>query len=314
MIGADLVSKVCVFGSFVVDLMARTPHLPEPGETVRGSMFRMGAGGKGFNQAVAAHKAGADVTVITKLGRDSFANVALDTMKELEMDDSRVMYSDDIPTGIALITVDENTSQNEIVVVPGALNNISHEEVDAFRDVLSESEYVLLQLEIDLDADLYAAGIAHDLGCKVILNSAPFAPISDEFYSYCWMVTPNEVEAEELSGIRVTDTDSAEKAARFFHSKGVEAVCITLGDRGVYLSYDGTAKMIPAFKVEAIDSTGAGDAFSGGLLAGLSEGMDLERAVQFGQAVAALSVQKLGTTPSMPTRAEVNDFLSKNGI
>ena len=180
-------SKACVFGSFVVDLMARTPHLPAPGETVRGSMFRMGAGGKGFNQAVAAHKAGADVTVITKLGRDSFADVALSTMKELGMDESRVMFSDEDPTGIALITVDESTGQNEIVVVPGALNRISHEEVDAFSDVLKDSEYVLLQLEIDLDADLYAAKLAHDFGCRVILNSAPYAPVSDEFYSYCWM-------------------------------------------------------------------------------------------------------------------------------
>lgn len=305
-------SKACVFGSFVVDLMARTPHLPAPGETVRGSMFRMGAGGKGFNQAVAAHKAGADVTVITKLGRDSFADVALSTMKELGMDESRVMFSDEDPTGIALITVDESTGQNEIVVVPGALNRISHEEVDAFSDVLKDSEYVLLQLEIDLDADLYAAKLAHDFGCRVILNSAPYAPVSDEFYSYCWMVTPNEVEAEELSGIKVTDEASAKKAADFFHAKGVEAVLITLGGNGVYLSYMDREELIPAFKVDAIDTTGAGDAFSGGLLAGLSEGKTVEESVRFGQAVAALSVQKLGTTPSMPCRDAVDAFLKEH--
>ena len=305
-------SKACVFGSFVVDLMARTPHLPAPGETVRGSMFRMGAGGKGFNQAVAAHKAGADVTVITKLGRDSFADVALSTMKELGMDESRVMFSDEDPTGIALITVDEGTGQNEIVVVPGALNRISYEEVDAFSDVLKASEYVLLQLEIDLDADLYAAKLAHDFGCRVILNSAPYAPVSDEFYSYCWMVTPNEVEAEELSGIKVTDEASAKKAADFFHAKGVDAVLITLGGNGVYLSYMDREELIPAFKVDAIDTTGAGDAFSGGLLAGLSEGKTVEESVRFGQAVAALSVQKLGTTPSMPWRDAVDAFLKEH--
>lgn len=304
--------KVAVFGSFVVDLMARTPHLPEPGETVRGSMFRMGAGGKGFNQAVAAHKAGADVTVITKLGKDAFADIALSTMKQLGMDDSRVLFSESDPTGVALITVDEVTGQNEIVVVPGALNNIPEEEVLSFTDVIRESQYLLLQLEIDLKADLFAAKLAKDVGCKVILNSAPFAPISNEFYSYCYMVTPNEVEAEELSGIKVIDDLSAKSAADFFHSKGVQVVILTLGNKGVFLSDGSVQKTIPAFSVNVLDTTGAGDAFSGGLLAGLAEGKDLEEAIRFGQATAALSVQRLGTTPAMPWRKEINAFLNEN--
>jgi len=302
--------KVTVFGSFVVDLMARTPHLPAPGETVRGTMFRMGAGGKGFNQAVAAHKAGADVTVVTKLGRDSFADIALKTMKELGMDDSHLLFSDADPTGAALITVDEKTGQNEIVVVPGALNSISYEEVLSFRSQIAESEYLLLQLEIDLNADLFAARTAHDLGCKVILNSAPYAPVSDAFFQCCYMVTPNEVEAEELTGIAVKDELSAAKAADYFHAKGVEVVVITLGDRGVFVSAEGKKTLIPAFHVDAVDTTGAGDAFSGGLLAGLSEGMDLWEAVRFGQATAALSVQKLGTTPAMPWREDIDRFLA----
>ena len=302
--------KVTVFGSFVVDLMARTPHLPAPGETVRGTMFRMGAGGKGFNQAVAAHKAGADVTVVTKLGRDSFADIALKTMKELGMDDSHLLFSDADPTGIALITVDEKTGQNEIVVVPGALNSISDEEVLSFKTQIAESEYLLLQLEIDLNADLFAARAAHDLGCKVILNSAPYAPVSDAFFRCCYMVTPNEVEAEELTGIAVKDEASAAKAADYFHAKGVKVVVITLGDRGVFVSAEGRKTLIPAFHVDAVDTTGAGDAFSGGLLAGLSEGMALWEAVRFGQATAALSVQKLGTTPAMPWREDIDRFLA----
>ena len=302
--------KVTVFGSFVVDLMARTPHLPAPGETVRGTMFRMGAGGKGFNQAVAAHKAGAEVAVVTKLGRDSFADIALKTMEELGMDDSHLLFSDADPTGAALITVDEKTGQNEIVVVPGALNSISDEEVLSFKAQIAESEYLLLQLEIDLDADLFAARTAHDLGCKVILNSAPYAPVSDAFFQCCYMVTPNEVEAEELTGIAVKDEPSAAKAADYFHAKGVEVVVITLGDRGVFVSAEGKKTLIPAFHVDAVDTTGAGDAFSGGLLAGLSEGMDLWEAVRFGQATAALSVQKLGTTPAMPWREDIDRFLA----
>ena len=304
--------KSVVFGSFVVDLMARTPHLPAPGETVRGSMFRMGAGGKGFNQAVAAHKAGADVSIVTKLGKDAFADIALSTMNELGMDSSMVLFTDTDPTGAALITVDEVTGQNEIVVVPGALNSISKEEVLSFEDLIRKSDYMLLQLEIDLEADLFAAKLAKKHGCKVILNSAPYAPISDEFYSCCYMVTPNEVEAEELSGIKISDENSAEIAAEFFHNKGVEVVLITLGDRGVYLSCAENHKLIPAFNVEAIDTTGAGDAFNGGLLAGLCEGKKLEEAVRFGQALAALSVQKLGTTPSMPWRDEIEEFLKNN--
>ena len=161
-------SKVAVFGSFVVDLMARSPHLPVPGETVKGSMFKMGPGGKGFNQCVAAHKAGADVIMMTKLGRDSFANVALDTMTELGMDKDHIFFSDDKETGIALILVDENTSQNEIIIVPGACNTITKEEIESIESVIKESEYVLLQLEVNQDANEMVVDMANRYGCKEI--------------------------------------------------------------------------------------------------------------------------------------------------
>ena len=183
-------SKVVVFGSFVVDLMARSPHLPVPGETVKGSMFKMGPGGKGFNQCVAAHKAGADVVMVTKLGRDSFADVALNAMDELGMDKDSLYYSDDVETGIALILVDENTSQNEIIIVPGACNTITAEEVSRIETLIKDSEYVLLQLEVNQDANEMVVDMANRYGCKVIVNTAPYAKISDEFLSKTYHCCP----------------------------------------------------------------------------------------------------------------------------
>lgn len=303
--------KVAVFGSFVVDLMARSPHLPVPGETVKGSMFRMGPGGKGFNQCVAAHKAGADVVMMTKVGTDSFANVMLDTMKDLGMPRDRIFISKDAETGIALILVDENTSQNEIVIVPGACNTITQEEVAGVEDVIKESDYVLLQLEVNQDANERVVNLANKYGCKVIMNTAPYAPMTDEFLSKCYMVTPNEVEAEEITGIAVDDLESAKKAAVWFREKGVTDVVITLGSRGVFVSSKGKDVIVPAYKVEAVDTTGAGDAFNGGLLAALSEGKELWDAVKFANALAAISVQRLGTTPAMPTREEIDAFLEE---
>jgi len=301
--------KILVFGSFVVDLMARTPHLPVPGETVKGSMFKMGAGGKGFNQCVAAHKAGADVTMVTKLGQDAFAEVALGTMRELGMDMSRILYSETEPTGSALIMVDETTSQNEIVVVLGSCNTITDQEVDSLRDILLECDYVLTQLETNVSAIERLVQLANETNTKVILNTAPVQPVSDEVLSNVELITPNEVEAEILSGIIIDSKANADKAADWFFEKGVKNVLITLGGRGVYIATDEKRGIIPAYKVNAVDTTGAGDAFNGGLIAALAEGKDLWEAAAFANALAALSVQKLGTTPSMPTREEIDFFL-----
>lgn len=303
--------KVAVFGSFVVDLMARSPHLPVPGETVKGSMFKMGPGGKGFNQCVAAHKAGADVVMMTKVGTDTFANVMLDTMTELNMSKDNIFITKETETGIALILVDENSSKNEIIIVPGACNTITAEEVASVENVIKECEYVLLQLEVNQDANEMIVDWQINM-CKVIMNTAPYAPMTDEFLSKCYMVTPNEVEAEEITGVEVKDLDSAKQAAAYFREKGVTDVVITLGSRGVFVSSKGKEIIVPAYKVDAIDTTGAGDAFNGGLLAALSEGKELWEAVRFANGLAALSVQRLGTTPAMPTREEIDKFLAEH--
>lgn len=304
--------KVTVFGSFVVDLMGRTPHLPVPGETVKGSMFKMGPGGKGFNQGVAAHKAGADVTMVTKLGKDSFANVALDAMKELNMKQEHVFVTEEAETGCALILVDENTSQNEIVVLLGACNTITDEEVDSLTDVLKDSEYLLTQLETNVSAVDRVIDIAYKNNVKVILNTAPVQPIEDEILKKIYLITPNEVEAEILTGIPVDSKENADKAADWFFEKGVENVLITLGGRGVYIATKEKREIIPAYHVEAIDTTGAGDAFNGGLVAALAEGKDLWEAAGFANALAAVAVQRLGTTPAMPAREEIEQFIKEN--
>ena len=204
--------------------MARTPHLPAPAETVKGSFFKQGAGGKGFNQGVAAHKAGGDVAMITKLGRDSMANVALDVMTELNMPKDFLFYNDDVATGIALIMVDENSSQNEIVIVPGACGTITAEDIKSVEQRICDSAYILLQLEVNQDANEAVAKLAKEHGVRVILNTAPYQPVTDEFLKGCWLVTPNEVEAEEMTGVAVTDLESANRAAKVFFEKGVENV------------------------------------------------------------------------------------------
>lgn len=305
--------KITVFGSFVVDLMARTPHLPVPGETVRGSLFKQGAGGKGFNQGVAAHKAGGNVAMVTKLGCDSLANVALDVMDAVGMPKDYLFYSDEVATGIALIMVDETTSQNEIVIVPGACATVTPSDIAKVEARIKESAYLLLQLEVNQDANEQVAALAKANGVKVIINTAPYQPVSDEFLHGAWLVTPNEVEAEELTGIPVTDLESADRAAAALFARGVQNVLITLGSRGVYINTEGHSEIVPAYTVKAIDTTGAGDAFNGGLLTALSEGKNLHEAAVFANAVAALSVQRLGTTPAMPTRAEIDAFLAQHG-
>lgn len=304
--------RITVFGSFAADLMGRTPHLPVPGETVKGSVFQMGAGGKGFNQAVAAKKVGADVVMVTKIADDPFGKLAIDTMRTLSMDTSHILYSDNSGTGVALIMVDENTSQNEIVVVPGACGEITQQEVEACAPLIRESSYLLVQFEINQDALLSAMRIAHEAGVKIILNPAPCQNVTDEILAMADLVTPNETEAEGLTGIFVDSEESAAQAANLIHQKGVNQVIITMGSRGVFISSDGKQLLLPPFRVEAVDTTGAGDAFNGGLVAGMAEGMDIWQAARFASAVAAVSVTRYGTSQAMPTREEAETLLTQD--
>lgn len=304
--------KVTVFGSFVVDLMARTPHLPAPAETVKGSFFKQGAGGKGFNQGIAAHKAGGNVVMVTKIGTDSMGKVATDAMDDVGLSKDHLFYNPEVATGIALILVDENTSQNEIVIVPGACATITDEDIAKVAEEIKSSQYLLVQLEVNQDANEKVVKMAKEAGVRVIINTAPYQPMTDDFLNGAYLVTPNEVEAEEVTGVAVCDLESADRAAEVFFAKGVQNVLITLGSRGVYINSEGHSQIVPAYRVNAVDTTGAGDAFNGGLLTALSEGKTLAEAARFAQALAALSVQRMGTTPAMPTRAEIDAFLAEH--
>lgn len=304
--------KITVFGSYVTDLMARTPHLPLPGETVKGSAFHMGAGGKGFNQAVAAKKVDADVVMVSKIAHDPFGQLAIDMMDEMSMDTSHMIFSDTSDTGIALIMVDEHSSQNKILVVPGACGEITPEEVERCAPLIRESAYLLVQFEVNMDALERAMEIAHEAGVKIVLNPAPYQSVSDRLLSLTQMVTPNETEAEGLTGVHIDTQEDAEKAASVLHQKGIADVIITLGGRGVFVSSGGESRIIPPFHVNALDTTGAGDAFNGGLVAALAEGMDIWQAARFASAVAGISVTRLGTSQAMPNRTEVEELLAHN--
>ncbi|WRS26309.1 ribokinase [Oscillospiraceae bacterium MB08-C2-2] len=298
--------KAVVFGSYVVDLMSRAPHLPVPGETVRGSLFKMGPGGKGFNQGVAAHRAGADVTMITKVGKDAFGQMALDTMQNFGMSTEHILVHPTEPTGTALILVDEQTSQNSILVVAGSCGDITSDDIQKLTPVLAGCNFLLTQLETNLDAVEKAVEIAFQSGAKVILNTAPVQPVSAQLLSRVYLITPNEVEAQILTGIEIADEASAEKAAQCFFEQGVENVIITLGSRGAYVDTKDRRGILPVPKVKVLDTTGAGDAFNGGLLTALTEGKDIWEAAEFANRLAALSIQRMGTSVAMPTRAEID--------
>lgn len=304
--------KITVLGSFVVDLMIRTPHLPVRGETVFGGPFKLGPGGKGSNQGVAAYKAGADVTMVTKLGRDDFAQVAIKSFESIGMSTDYIYYDEQRETGVALILVETSTGENEIVVSTGACNNITDEEVESIREEIKKSKVLLTQLETNLSAVYKAIDIANEYGIVVVLNTAPIRSIPDDLYKKVSVLTPNEIEASELSGIEIKNIEDAKKAAEYFICKGVKSVVITLGALGVYVKSEEFEGHIPAFAVEnVVDTTGAGDAFNGSFASALARGMDMRQAAIYGNAFAAISVTKAGTAPAMPANDQVEEFLKR---
>lgn len=305
-------NKIMVFGSFVVDLMARAPHLPAPGETVKGSMFKMGPGGKGFNQAISAHKSGGDVTVVTKVGNDDFANVAKNMLKEQGMKQDFCFVSDTTPTGAALIMVDEQTSQNSIMVTLGACNTFDDDDIAKIKPELESSKVLLTQLETNLYSVEKVVDIAHNSGVKVVLNPAPVQAISDELYKKIDVITPNEVEAEILSGVKVNTEEDCLKAAEFFFGKGVNEVVITLGKKGVMAITKDSHKMLDNYDVKVLDTTGAGDAFSGGFVTAIADGKDIFDACVYGNVVSNLAVTKMGTSVAMPSKEEIDSFIENN--
>lgn len=304
--------SIVVFGSFVVDLTTRSKGLPTPGQTLLGSSFKMGPGGKGSNQAVAAHRAGADITLVTKVGEDVFGQVALDFYTKEGMNTDYILRDKEKETGAAAIMVDETSAQNKIVVVSGACGHITDEDVEKCRPLIEKASYILLQHEINFDAQYKAIDIAYNAGVKVVVNPAPAAPIPDDVMKKIFLVTPNETEAQALTGVEVKNEADAKKAAQAFFDKGVKQVVITLGSMGAFASDGVKSELIPRLSVNAVDTTGAGDAFNGGFLMALDEGKDLFTALRYGNVTGALSVTKLGTAPAMPYRKEIDEFYQKS--
>lgn len=302
--------KITVVGSFVVDLMSKTPHLPVPGETVLGGPFKMGPGGKGGNQAVAAARLGADVVMVTKLGNDSFGEMALENFKKEKIKTDYITIDEENSTGAALIAVDE-AGENMIVVALGACGNITSSEIQKASIEISNSDIVLLQLETNLEAVIETITLAEKYSVPVILNPAPYQDFPRELLKKVTYITPNETEASQLTGIEVNSIETAREAAKYIYDQGVKNVIITLGKKGCLLYNDKfKGELIEAFKVNAIDTTGAGDAFNGGFAYAISNKEDLITAIIYGNATAGLSVQKVGTAPAMPYLDEVRELIA----
>ena len=304
-------AKVFVLGSFVVDLMCRTPHLPARGETVFGGPFKLGPGGKGSNQAVAARRAGADVTFMTKLGQDEFGTLAKNTFVREGLMSSYIYETPDAETGAALIMVEDTSAENMITVSVGACHHVTDADITAAEADIKAADVFLTQFETNLSATFTGLGLAQKNGVTTVLNPAPVQKVAAEKLSGVTYITPNETEANHLSGISVTDKASAIKAAQWFLDHGVENVLLTMGEQGVLVMNTHLTEHVPAFDIDqATDTTGAGDAFNGGFAAALAEGQPLLDAVRFGCAVAALSVTRVGTAPAMPYREEVESLLA----
>jgi ribokinase len=300
---------VAILGVFVADLAFRAGKLPAIGETIAGSGFAIGPGGKGSNQAVAAARAGANVTFISRIGSDTFGELALKTWKADGIV-PRVTQSATAPTGAAFIYVHETRGDNAIIVVPGAATDISPSDLDAAAEAIRASRVFVTQLEQPLDAAHRGLEIARSAGVITVFNPAPARKIDDALYALCDYVVPNESEAEALTGIAVSDLEAARRAGDALLAKGVGTALITLGERGgLFHTRDHSVPIPPFAAGKVVETTGAGDAFVGGFAAALARGVEPLEAARFGSATAGISVTRPGTAPSMPQRAEIEALL-----
>lgn len=297
---------ILVVGSLNADLVVRAPRFPQPGETISGSDLEVIPGGKGANQAVAAARLGANVSMFGRVGKDNFGDFLLDNLKQNHVDISRV-FRDNSSTGTAIIVVDEN-GQNCIVLSPGANGKVTPADVES-ASFLHHS-LILLQLEIPIPTVLRAAQRARENKLRIILNPAPAKEIPDDLIALADYIVPNETELSLLTGQTVSDISSAEKAAKQLLDRGARNVIVTLGSKGALIVNKAIIKQVDAYKVEVVDTTAAGDAFIGGFATALLQDKSLEESVRFGCACGALAVTKFGAQPSLPTKEEVERLLS----
>jgi len=303
-------SKVTVFGSYVMDLTCLAPHIPVVGETVFSGPFKMGPGGKGFNQAVAARMAGVEVEFMTKIGKDLFNPFVKEAFDRFGVSKKYLLESEDKGTGVALIVVNENNGANAIAVAPESCNDLTPEEVKNNKDMFNGSKVFLTQFESNLKATEEAINIASAMGAMVVLNPAPVKEFDKKILDNVDIIIPNEVEAAQITGVEITDKESAKKASDIL-KEHVKTVIITLGDNGVYCE-DVSDDILPVCKVKTIDTTGAGDAFAGVFSAYMAKGFDLETSIKYAMAGAAVSTTRFGTSPSMPEENEIEKFYKES--
>jgi len=297
-----MTAKIVIVGSFNTDLTSYLDRMPRPGETVSGDRFVTGPGGKGSNQAVAAARLGADVTFVGRVGKDVFANLAYGIWESEGVNTDYVIEDPDHATGVAPIFVD-SSGENMIVVVLGANLNIQQSDIDAAKDVIADADVLMVQLEINHDMVGYALKVASELGITTILNPAPAAKLPEDYVKLANYITPNETELEVLSG---SNSDDVVTNAKSLLTTDEQTVVVTMGSQGAQIVQQNTQALVGTFNVDVVDTTGAGDAFNGGLAVALAEGKSLTDAVKFANATAALCVTKPGTAPSMPQRADVD--------
>lgn len=304
-------NKLVVLGSVNADHVLQVASFPRPGETLHGHSYCVIPGGKGANQAVAAARLGADIAFIACVGDDSFGHQMRDTFAREGMNTEAVMIEDNMPTGIAMIQV-AATGENSICISAEANGCLTPERLAPHHHLIEQADTLLMQLETPMETIEAAAKIAKQAGTRVVLNPAPAQPLSDDLLQHLDMITPNETEAELLTGVKVDNVTTAQQAADALHAKGIKQVLITLGSQGVWLSDNGKGRQVPGFRVDAKDTTAAGDTFNGALLTALQEGREMEEAIRFAHAAAAISVTRFGAQTSIPHRREVERFLMEH--
>ncbi|MEP8552304.1 ribokinase [Enterobacter mori] len=304
--------NLVVLGSINADHILNLETFPTPGETVTGNQYQVAFGGKGANQAVAAGRSGANIAFIACTGDDDTGERVRKQLASDNIDVAPVSVVEGESTGVALIFVNAE-GENVIGIHAGANAALTTERVEAQRAIISGADALLMQLESPVESVLAAAKIAHENHTTVVLNPAPARVLSDELLALVDIITPNETEAEKLTGIRVENDGDAARAAGALHDKGIGTVIITLGSRGVWVSANGEGRRVPGFKVKAIDTIAAGDTFNGALVTALLEGRAMDEAIRFAHAAAAIAVTRKGAQPSVPWRKEIDEFLSQQG-
>lgn len=300
---------ILVFGSLNMDLVARTPRLPVKGETIVGRSFKTLPGGKGANQAVAVARLGATARMYGRVGDDSFGRLLLGSLQQAGVESADVVQDVTSQTGVAVIAVDD-AGQNHIVIVPGANIQVGEEDLDRLKSRLSTADALMMQLEIPLDSVRQAASLARRANVPVILDPAPVHPeLSDDLLAEVDILTPNQIEASQLTGITVDSVETAEQAGKQLCDRGIQTAIVKLGAKGVVCVTENETFHSPAFDVQVVDTVAAGDAFNAGLVVALCENHSLAEAVRWGNAAAALAVTQPGAQPSMPDRASVKALL-----